>query len=49
MSTTADPRDQALLHELVTAASGTGPRASVARGALDMARLRGVPIHETAR
>jgi HEAT repeat protein len=37
------------LHELVAAASGTGPRASVARGALDMARLRGVLVHEPAR
>jgi HEAT repeat protein len=36
-------------HELVTAARGMGPRASVARGALDMARLRGVLLTEPAR
>jgi HEAT repeat protein len=37
------------IHELLTAASGMGPRASVARGALDMARLRGVLLDEPAR
>jgi HEAT repeat protein len=37
------------LRELVTAASGTGARASVARGALDMARLRGDLHPEPAR
>jgi hypothetical protein len=37
------------LHELVTAARGIGPRASVARGALDMARLRGVLLTGPAR
>ena len=31
-----------------TAARGIGPRASVARGALDMARLRGVLLAEPA-